>query len=177
MCRIIIVGVAGYAAHQIECPLPRVYRLATLEYSHCSDGCQRFERSLCRGADGKEELHRGRDQSPAADIGTGMRISKQKSHDIFFYPLYLSSPVLLQQGGVGMRESLVDAEGFPRADIDVFAVRTARNRIICECQVSVLYLLMSQSYTEIFRNVMATVIYCPISFGPSPQVSATTTRQ
>lgn len=35
------------------------------------------------------------------------------------------------QGGVGMRGALVDAEGFPRADIDVFAVRSARNKIIC----------------------------------------------
>eukprot|EP00698_Gefionella_okellyi_P003892 TRINITY_DN13606_c0_g1_i1.p1 TRINITY_DN13606_c0_g1~~TRINITY_DN13606_c0_g1_i1.p1 ORF type:complete len:237 (-),score=39.32 TRINITY_DN13606_c0_g1_i1:60-743(-) len=32
-------------------------------------------------------------------------------------------------GGVGVKNSLVDAEGFPRADIDVFAVRTLRNRL------------------------------------------------
>lgn len=31
-----------------------------------------------------------------------------------------------------MHGHLVDAEGFPRSDIDVYAVRTARNRIICE---------------------------------------------
>ena len=30
-----------------------------------------------------------------------------------------------------MNGRLVDREGFPRADIDIYAVRTARNRIIC----------------------------------------------
>lgn len=39
------------------------------------------------------------------------------------------SPV--QQDGVGMHGRLVDGEGYPRADIDVYAVRTARHRIIC----------------------------------------------
>lgn len=39
------------------------------------------------------------------------------------------SPV--QQDGVGMHGRLVDSEGYPRADIDVYAVRTARHRIIC----------------------------------------------
>ncbi|NXO29906.1 PSMD9 ATPase, partial [Cisticola juncidis] len=36
-----------------------------------------------------------------------------------------------QQKGVGMHEPLVDAEGFPRADIDLYQVRTARHNIIC----------------------------------------------
>lgn len=44
----------------------------------------------------------------------------------------LSLPPSLQQGGVGMHGRLVDSEGFPRADIDVFAVRTARHQIICK---------------------------------------------
>ena len=39
----------------------------------------------------------------------------------------------MQQAGVGMTGPLVDEEGFPRSDIDVYAVRTARNRVICEC--------------------------------------------
>ena len=46
------------------------------------------------------------------------------------YPLNLIS-LSLQQGGVGMSGSLVDSEGFPRSDIDIYAIRTARNRIIC----------------------------------------------
>ena len=41
-------------------------------------------------------------------------------------------PSSMQQGGVGMKGALIDAEGFPRADIDLYAVRTARNRIIRE---------------------------------------------
>ncbi|OWK61244.1 26S proteasome non-ATPase regulatory subunit 9 [Lonchura striata] len=35
------------------------------------------------------------------------------------------------QKGVGMHEPLVDAEGFPRSDIDLYQVRTARHNIIC----------------------------------------------
>ncbi|XP_074777565.1 26S proteasome non-ATPase regulatory subunit 9 isoform X2 [Athene noctua] len=35
------------------------------------------------------------------------------------------------QKGVGMNEPLVDAEGFPRDDIDLYQVRTARHNIIC----------------------------------------------
>lgn len=42
------------------------------------------------------------------------------------------SPLPSQQKGVGMHEPLVDAEGFPRADIDLYQVRTARHNIICE---------------------------------------------
>jgi 26S proteasome non-ATPase regulatory subunit 9 len=38
---------------------------------------------------------------------------------------------VLENGGVGMNGRLVDDQGFPRADIDVYAVRRARNRIIC----------------------------------------------
>ncbi|KAL3837488.1 hypothetical protein ACJMK2_022841 [Sinanodonta woodiana] len=38
--------------------------------------------------------------------------------------------VLESQGGVGMKGPLVDAEGFPRADIDVYSVRHARHHII-----------------------------------------------
>ena len=39
---------------------------------------------------------------------------------------------VLQQQDVGMDGPLVDAEGFPRADIDVYSVRHARHSIICE---------------------------------------------
>ncbi|XP_062500032.1 26S proteasome non-ATPase regulatory subunit 9-like isoform X2 [Corticium candelabrum] len=38
--------------------------------------------------------------------------------------------VLDAQNGVGMNGRLVDAENFPRSDIDVYAVRVARNQII-----------------------------------------------
>lgn len=39
--------------------------------------------------------------------------------------------VLLSQGNVGMTEPLVDTEGFPRNDIDVYQVRSSRNKISC----------------------------------------------
>ena len=36
---------------------------------------------------------------------------------------------VLQSHNIGMDEPLVDSQGFPRADIDVYAVRTARSEI------------------------------------------------
>lgn len=39
--------------------------------------------------------------------------------------------ILSANKNVGMNESLLDAEGFPRNDIDVYAVRQARCQIIC----------------------------------------------
>ncbi|CAH0403067.1 unnamed protein product [Chilo suppressalis] len=38
---------------------------------------------------------------------------------------------ILNTNNVGMTDSLVDNEGFPRGDIDVYKVRHARHRIIC----------------------------------------------
>uniref|UniRef100_A0A914VDZ1 Nas2 N-terminal domain-containing protein n=1 Tax=Plectus sambesii TaxID=2011161 RepID=A0A914VDZ1_9BILA len=39
---------------------------------------------------------------------------------------------ILKVNNVDMETPLVDAEGFPRADIDVYAVREARNKVICK---------------------------------------------
>ncbi|XP_060106140.1 26S proteasome non-ATPase regulatory subunit 9 [Heteronotia binoei] len=39
--------------------------------------------------------------------------------------------VLEDQKGVGMNEPLVDVEGYPRADVDIYQVRTARHNIVC----------------------------------------------
>ncbi|XP_033641089.1 26S proteasome non-ATPase regulatory subunit 9-like [Asterias rubens] len=39
--------------------------------------------------------------------------------------------VLESQGNVGMDGPLIDSEGYPRNDIDVYSARTARHRIIC----------------------------------------------
>ncbi|XP_034284670.1 26S proteasome non-ATPase regulatory subunit 9 [Pantherophis guttatus] len=39
--------------------------------------------------------------------------------------------VLQDQKGVGMNEPLVDGDGYPRADVDIYQVRTARHNIIC----------------------------------------------
>lgn len=39
--------------------------------------------------------------------------------------------ILTANKNIGMNESLLDEEGFPRNDIDVYAVRQARHQIIC----------------------------------------------
>lgn len=39
---------------------------------------------------------------------------------------------ILESNHVGMQDSLIDAEGFPRNDIDVYKVRHARHQIICK---------------------------------------------
>lgn len=39
--------------------------------------------------------------------------------------------VLIQEGNVGLTGALVDAEGYPRADIDLYKVRLARQQINC----------------------------------------------
>lgn len=39
--------------------------------------------------------------------------------------------MLIEEGNVGMDGKLVDSEGYPRADIDLYKVRTARQQIIC----------------------------------------------
>ncbi|XP_006894708.1 PREDICTED: 26S proteasome non-ATPase regulatory subunit 9 isoform X1 [Elephantulus edwardii] len=39
--------------------------------------------------------------------------------------------VLESQKGVGMNEPLVDGEDYPRADVDLYQVRTARHNIVC----------------------------------------------
>lgn len=65
------------------------------------------------------------------------------------------------QQGVGMDDPLVDNEGFPRNDIDIYTVRTARNRIICKLnghQLSSKILLIIVSIflgiTNDLRNLM-----------------------
>ena len=44
---------------------------------------------------------------------------------------------VLKCQGVGMDEPLVDGEGFPRSDIDVYQVRHARNNIRCKVGIVV----------------------------------------
>jgi 26S proteasome non-ATPase regulatory subunit 9 len=36
----------------------------------------------------------------------------------------------LESAGVGMKDALVDNEGYPRADVDIAAIRTDRQRVI-----------------------------------------------
>jgi 26S proteasome regulatory subunit N4 len=37
---------------------------------------------------------------------------------------------ILQSQNVGMNDTLIDKDGYPRADVDVYAVRNARTEII-----------------------------------------------
>ncbi|XP_034826122.1 26S proteasome non-ATPase regulatory subunit 9 [Maniola hyperantus] len=39
--------------------------------------------------------------------------------------------LVLEENNVGMQDSLVDTDGYPRNDVDVYKVRHARHRIIC----------------------------------------------
>ncbi|SOV10960.1 proteasome regulatory protein, putative [Plasmodium sp. gorilla clade G2] len=41
---------------------------------------------------------------------------------------FLESP---ENKNVGMKGNLIDSEGFPRNDIDIYSIRVARNKIIC----------------------------------------------
>ena len=54
-------------------------------------------------------------------------------------PLDMMPYLLLQNGSVGMDAPLVDKEGYPRSDINIYAVREARNKVICR--------LMDDSYS------------------------------
>ncbi|KAG8234366.1 hypothetical protein J437_LFUL013254 [Ladona fulva] len=38
---------------------------------------------------------------------------------------------ILKSNNIGMKEPLVDSDGYPRSDVDVYQVRTARHKIIC----------------------------------------------
>ena len=51
-----------------------------------------------------------------------------------FYTVQVASQCLQQQE-VGMDGPLLDQEQFPRSDIDLVIVRSARNRIICKQHV------------------------------------------
>ncbi len=58
-----------------------------------------------------------------------MLMARQKQQGIWESEVASAMAVLQVQKNVGMSESVIDAEGFPRDDIDVTAVRQARNTI------------------------------------------------
>ena len=49
----------------------------------------------------------------------------------FFQEISECKSVLDSEDDVGMNGSLIDNEGYPRNDIDIVKVRTARQKIIC----------------------------------------------
>ncbi|ORX45984.1 26S proteasome non-ATPase regulatory subunit 9 [Piromyces finnis] len=50
---------------------------------------------------------------------------------------------VLNSHKVGMNDSLLDSEGFPRSDIDIVQIRIARNKIIC----------LKNDYKDIMKNI------------------------
>ena len=74
------------------------------------------------------ELNRKRNQLEN-EIKDFMAILQSVINKGFFQQ---TNSVCFLKQGVGMTESLVDSEGFPRNDIDINLIRTARNRIICK---------------------------------------------
>lgn len=58
-----------------------------------------------------------------------MLMTRQKQQGIWESEVASAMAILRVQKNVGMTESLIDAEGFPRDDVDVTAVRAARNTI------------------------------------------------
>lgn len=61
-----------------------------------------------------------------------------------------------------MHGKLIDEENYPRSDIDVYAVRVARNRIICKkdnilYQISCFLFFLKTGKCEIFLTVFSSV--------------------
>merc|ERR1711998_309631 len=57
--------------------------------------------------------------------------SKMRQKDQIEAEIIALSEYLQSQGVPGLHGGLVDSEGFPRADVDVHAVRSARHRLAC----------------------------------------------
>ena len=58
-----------------------------------------------------------------------------------------------------MKGPLVDNEGYPRSDIDVYAVRQARNKIISES----LWCLMSSGFDPVFHHCTCVGVACSLT--------------
>ncbi|XP_004611094.2 26S proteasome non-ATPase regulatory subunit 9 [Sorex araneus] len=76
-------------------------------------------------AGGSEDGARG-GQVTVADVQELIRRKEELEEQI-----RANFAVLDGQKGVGMNEPLVDCEGYPRADVDLYQVRTARHNIVC----------------------------------------------
>lgn len=64
--------------------------------------------------------------------------------------------ILAANKNIGMNESLLDADGFPRADIDVYAVRQARHQIIClQNDLKVIMKEIEQGLTNVHAEARA----------------------
>jgi len=74
----------------------------------------------------RQELPSGEGGTTRQDLMEMMERKKNIEAEMEAYSSYLKAP-----GNPGMDEPLIDEEGFPRADLDLYKVREARHKIIC----------------------------------------------
>lgn len=65
---------------------------------------------------------------------------------------------LTNQGVPGLHGGLVDAQGFPRADIDVHAIRNSRHRLACtysagDCLLPDLYTGLQTDHVAVMKRI------------------------
>lgn len=67
-----------------------------------------------------------------------------------------------------MNEPLVDFEGYPRADVDVYQVRTARHNIICEWPLwgSLVGMLKALKWNRLYSGYLLTCHLMRLSHCP-----------
>lgn len=68
---------------------------------------------------------------PFVRIVKEKRLGKEVLRTSYLCSLFNHFPSL-QQKDIGMNQPLVDCEGYPRSDVDLYQVRTARHNIVCE---------------------------------------------
>ncbi|XP_062873974.1 26S proteasome non-ATPase regulatory subunit 9 [Trichomycterus rosablanca] len=73
-----------------------------------------------------EENYNAKDSITMEDVQRLIKVKDEIEEQIKAY-----YDVLEDQGDVGMHAALVDVEGFPRADVDLYQIRTARHSISC----------------------------------------------
>ncbi|XP_037672858.1 26S proteasome non-ATPase regulatory subunit 9 [Choloepus didactylus] len=79
-----------------------------------------------------EKEGKGSRDSPPAGVVTVSDVQElMRRKDEIEAQIKANYDVLESQKGVGMNEPLVDCEGYPRADVDLYQVRTARHNIVC----------------------------------------------
>ncbi|OBS79098.1 hypothetical protein A6R68_18506 [Neotoma lepida] len=79
---------------------------------------------------GEEARHRAESSEARAAAVSDLQELMRRKEEIEAQ-IKANYDVLESQKGIGMKEPLVDCEGYPRADVDLYQVRTARHNIIC----------------------------------------------
>ncbi|XP_077015875.1 26S proteasome non-ATPase regulatory subunit 9 isoform X1 [Tamandua tetradactyla] len=79
----------------------------------------------------EKEAKASRDSPQAREVTVSDIQELMRRKDEIEAQIKANYDVLESQKGVGMNEPLVDCEGYPRADVDLYQVRTARHNIVC----------------------------------------------